>query len=193
MAAGNRVLRRRAATQRPTQNGKRTGGFTLIEVTLAMSVLLVALMAASASTIRMHSLRRQNRERTVAQNAIRTISEEIRSIAQLSIGDPGGWSNKVIAALRAGGTLGPSFNVPELAPQDGQATIGTIAVVTNETLTDQELGFELGMPRDLDGDGLVTNNDVQNAARLLPIIVRARWKGASGDVVIAHPFYVIGY
>ncbi|MFT7485147.1 MAG: hypothetical protein ACI9F9_000994, partial [Candidatus Paceibacteria bacterium] len=46
-----------------------------------MTVLMIALMAMSASTLRINSLRRQNRERAIAQNAIRAISEQIHATA----------------------------------------------------------------------------------------------------------------
>ena len=80
-----------------------------------------------------------------------------------------------------------------LSTADGQAAVGSVQVVTDEALTDAQLGFELGMPRDLDGDGQADNGDVTTGARILPVIVRTRWKGVSGEVFMAHPFYVIGY
>ena len=177
-------------------HGKRTrrSGFTLVEVALAVTILLVALMAMSASTLRMNSLRRQNRERSVAQNMVRVISENIHSVSEAAIlDDPTRWSEAIIDALSPGGELGNTFNVTELAPQDGQATVGTIQVVIDETQSDLALGFEMGMPRDLNGDGDANDNDVTANARILPVIVTARWNGVTGDVTITHPFYVIGY
>lgn len=169
-------------------------GFTLVEISLAMTVLLVALMAMSASTLRTHSLRRQNRERAVAQNAIRQISEEVHALSdQIMRTTAGVWSEDFTAALLPGGTLGDTFDVRELTAQEGQLSVGTITMVLDETQTDADLGLELGMPRDLDSDGAADNADVTNTARIIPIIVRAQWKGISGDVQLTHPFYVIGY
>jgi hypothetical protein len=182
---------RHAAIGRPA---KSRSGFTLVEIGLAMTVLMVALMAMSASTLRSHSLRRQNRERAVAQNAMRQVSEEIHALSdQIRRTTAGSWSRDLVTALQPGGTLGETFEVRELNPQLGHATVGSITVVLDESLTDAELRLELGMPRDLDGDGLTDNADVSDAARILPIIVQAKWKGVSGDVQLTHPFYVIGY
>lgn len=180
--------------RRSLRNSKgKSAGFTLVEIGLAMTILLVALMAMGASTLRMSSLRRQNRERAVAQNAIRTISEQIHATADRVRRESGDWASDFGAELAAGGSLGPTFDIQSLTPQNGQPSVGTITVVFDETATDAALGFELGMPRDLDGDGAVDNTDVSNTARILPVIVRAQWTGVSGDVQIVHPFYVIGY
>ena len=165
----------------------------MIEVTLALSVLLVALVAMSSSTMRMHSLRRQNREQNVAQNAVRTVGEELQSLSGSCASAPGGWSASFLAGVAAGGSIGPTFDVTELTPQDGQPTVGRITVITDETATDAELGFELGMPRDLDGDGVVGNTDVSATARIFPVVLELRWKGSSGDQRLVHPFYVMGY
>ena len=174
-----------------------TGGFTLVEVALAVTILIVALMAMSASTLRMNSLRRQNRERAVAQNMIRIISENIHAISERNLRDAEGtaqtWSELMVASLSPGGELGDTFNINELNVQEGNASVGTIQVVIDETQTDAAMGFELGMPRDLNGDNDSADNDVTIGARILPVVVTARWNGVTGDVQIRHPFYIIGY
>ncbi|MDP6988138.1 MAG: hypothetical protein QF903_01500, partial [Planctomycetota bacterium] len=150
--------------------------------------------AMSASTLHTHSLRRQNRERAVAQNAVRLISEEIQAFSARTLtANPGQWSVDLVAAFEPGGAFGPSFDVTGLGPADGETAVGSVIVVTDEQLTDAQLGFELGMPRDLDGDGEADNDDVTTGARILPVIVRTRWKGVSGEVRLAHPFFIIGY
>ncbi len=159
-----------------------------------MTVLMVALMAMSASTVRMHSLRRQNRERAVAQNAIRLVSEEVHALSdRIRRTTAGVWSEDFAAALAPGGSLGNTFDIRELNTQVGQNTVGTITVILDETLSDADIGFELGMPRDLNGDGAANDADVTSTARIIPIVIRAQWRGVSGDVQVSHPFYVIGY
>ena len=173
--------------------GSARKGFTLLEVTLAMSVLVIAMMAVSATALRAHALRRENHDRSVAENAVRMIAERIQSVARIARSDPAGWAQNVVAALNPGGQIGNTFALPELTPLDGAASVGSISVITNETATDDALKAELGMPRDLDGDGVVASADVGHTARLLPVIVRARWKGVSGKQEVVHPFYVLGY
>ena len=52
------------------------------------------------------------------------------------------------------------------------------------------LGVELGMPRDLDHDGLVSNTDVRGSARVLPVVVRMRWSTALGDRELVQGIYL---
>ncbi|MAF65901.1 MAG: hypothetical protein CMJ84_09640 [Planctomycetes bacterium] len=178
----------------PGRPDPRRAGFTMMELSLAITVLMVALLAMSASTLHTHSLRRQNRERAVAQNAVRLISEEIQAFsARTLLANPGQWSEDLVAAFEVEGLFGPTFDVTGLGPANGQSAVGSVLVITDEELTDAQLGFELGMPRDLDGDGEADNGDVTEGARILPVVVRLRWKGVSGEVFLNHPFFVIGY
>lgn len=182
----------------------------MIEVALAVTVLVVAVMAMSASTFRMHTLRRQNRERTLAQNAARTIAEQIQAISHEYVAapplaySPDGdilrqrWGQYMVDTLSPGGELGATFPVRELDPPQGEATVGQIQIFTDETLTDAGLGFDLGMPRDLNGDGLQDSGNVLATTptqwpRLLPVVVTVRWRGINGPGQVVHPFYVIGY
>jgi Tfp pilus assembly protein PilV len=171
----------------------RSGGFTMLEVSLALTVLVVALVATTASNLRMQALRRSNHDRVVAQNAVQSIAERIQSIARAGTSDPAGFGSHVTAALAAGGELGAAFDVPGLTPVQGGGRVGRIQVITNETATDAALGVELGLPRDLNGDGDAADVDVSASAHVLPVVVSVRWHGQSGDRAIVHPFYVFGY
>ena len=155
----------------PRRRRSARGGFTLVEIGLAMTILMVALLAMSASTLRMHALRRQNRERAIAQNALVTISEEIHARAARALADyPASWAQTLTAYLSPGGELGTTFDVVGLTPQDGQPAVGSIQIV-------------------LDANDI----DVSTDARLIPVVLRARWTGVTGDVTITHPLFVIGY
>jgi len=172
------------------QARRATGGFSLLEVTLSITVLLVALLAATASTLKMAGLRRVNRERMLAQNAVRAVSERLQSLADRATTDPAGWTTAVLDGVAAGGEIGTTFDVRELTARDGAASVGTIQIVTDETITDAALGTQLGLPRDLDGDGAAGSSDVSNTARLLPVVVRAQWRGSSGNSQITHAFFL---
>ena len=69
----------------------------------------------------------------------------------------------------------------------------SVEVITDETMTDQELGVHLGLPRDLDADGEVTSVDVRGRALLLPVLLRARWHGAGGERELVRALYLEGY
>ena len=83
--------------------------------------------------------------------------------------------------------------VPGLEPWVGENAVITVEVVTDETASDIDLGVRLGMPRDLDRDGIADNGDVRDTGRMLPVVVRARWLGASGPRQIEQGFFVLGY
>ncbi|MDZ4772959.1 MAG: prepilin-type N-terminal cleavage/methylation domain-containing protein [Planctomycetota bacterium] len=172
---------------------RRCGGFTMLELSLAMTILVVALVATAASNMRMNSLRRSNRDRVVAHNAVQSIAENVHALAREGVSDPSGFGNHVVAALSAGGQLGTTFDVPELTPITGEAHVGSIRVVFDETMSDAALGAELGLPRDLNGDGDALDTNATNSSRLLPVVVTLRWRSQSGDQRIVHPFYVFGY
>jgi hypothetical protein len=52
---------------------------------------------------------------------------------------------------------------------------------------------ELGMPRDLNGDGAVDANDHALDYTLLPVIVRVRWRTASGAGVYELKTMLAGF
>jgi prepilin-type N-terminal cleavage/methylation domain-containing protein len=168
-------------------------GFTLLEVAFTLAILVVAIASTSATTISLSALRRGNRERSVAHNAAAALAERIHSIARASMDQPGTWGRNVVDAVCPGGALGTSFDVPELEAQVGLAHVGSVLFVPDETRTDSSLGVELGMPRDLDGDGAVDKTNALSSARLLPVVIEVRWKGIRGNQRILHPFFVGRY
>src|SRR4029079_6887326 len=64
------------------RNRRARAGFTMIEVSLALTVLVVALAATTASNLRMQSLRRNNHDRVAAQNAVQSITERVQAIGR---------------------------------------------------------------------------------------------------------------
>ncbi len=189
------------SNRRETRGARRVGlrsrvqrGFTLIELAIAMSILMIGLVTAAAATMRMHHLRKQNRERIVAQNAVRSIAERIHAQSYRFSEDPDTWATNLLQVFGAGGTFGNTFEVDLLTPTDPtEDHPGSIAILTNETFTDNAIGFELGMPRDLNGDGDANDVDVSVDARILPVVVSVAWRSQSGISRIDHVFYVMGY
>lgn len=154
-----------------------------------MVVLLVGLMALSGSAVRVQSLARTTRGRMTAQNALRAKAEEIRSISRAGLSDPLGWCTHVTGALQAQA----NFAVEGLTPVAGESAVGSVRVITDETARDADLGVELGLPRDLDGDGLASNTAVGNAAHLLPVLVRVRWTSEKGTQQASLGLWILGY
>jgi type II secretory pathway pseudopilin PulG len=170
-------------------------GFTMVELAIAMSMLMIGLVSAASATMRMQHLRKQNRERVVAQNALRSMGERIHAQAYRdSLDHPDTWAQNVLDAFGPGGTLKGVFDVEFLSPpSEDQEFPGTIQVIVDETTTDTALGMDLGMPRDLNGDGDAADLDVSADACILPVVLRIEWKGQQGLQEISHGFFVMGY
>ncbi len=134
-------------------------GFGLIEVMLSIVVVAIAL-ATLGSTIAFAGFSARRSQRAVlASEAAMRVADEIRSTP----------INEVWLRYGPNGVVGDSFFVNGL--DDGINPSGKITVIVDETLTDQEIGYQLGMPRDLDGDMLAASTDVSMTARILPVII----------------------
>ncbi len=178
---------------RASTRGARSGGFTLIELAIATSILMIGIVGVISATSQMHSLRKSNRERVIAQNGLRSMAERVHASSHGFTDDLGTWSRDLLLVWGPGGSMGNTFVVPGLDSPAPGSPHGTLEFVLDETATDDDLGAELGMPRDLNGDGDATDTDVQGEARLLPVIMTLRWRGENGQSVMRHAFYLMGY
>lgn len=187
---GNRVRRAGAAGVRKGSSG----GFTLAELALAMTMLIVALVSISAATLRTHTLRRHNRERTLAHNAIRSTAERIHSLSYRTLETNAAvWAQTVLGRYGPGGTVGDQFDVEGLDPVAAGGRVGTIRIVTDETVSDADIGARLGMPRDLNGDLDAADGDVSADARLLPVVISVTYRSGTGQTTVRHAFFVAGF
>jgi hypothetical protein len=160
---------------------------------LATVTLMVGIMSISAATLRMHNLGRQNRERTLAHNAMHAVAERINSASAVAALEASTWNETLISAYGPGGSVGNTFDVRGLTAPDGEPAVGSILIVTDETATDAELGVIMGMPRDLNGDGDASDADVSSTASMLAVVVSTTWQSENATVTLRHPLYVMGY
>ena len=182
-------------SKQPKQHdaNRKQDGFTMIEAVVVMSILLMGLLAMTSTSVTVHALRESDRERRLANSALDSIIEDVKGIANAQVGTDPTWSQNFANAYAIGGTPGPLYPVNGLQPRDGEPSVVSVTITTDETLTDQELGVNLGMPRDLDNDGLIDNADVTATATIMPVIVRVRWNGSSGNRELVQGFYVLGF
>jgi prepilin-type N-terminal cleavage/methylation domain-containing protein len=166
------------------------GGFTLIELLIVVTVLIVAFLSLSKALVTSMALTRVNRESALASDGVREMAETLEGLSdfagifRLYNSDPGDDPGP-------GTAPGSGFAVPGLSPIEGDddGFVGEIVFPTLDVLGQQQLREdvllpELGMPRDLDGNGTSNDpDDKANTYRLLPVIVRVRWLGATGERV----------
>ncbi|MCA8944453.1 MAG: hypothetical protein KDB80_17960 [Planctomycetes bacterium] len=166
-------------------------GISLLEVMVAVAVILLGFLALGQTIVTTHALKRTSEERRTVLSALRVVGEELRVMAEdAAASDPDTWAQTIVDDLTSATRLGTMFSVRGLTPQVGHTTVGEIRVVTSELTTDADLGVEIGMPRDLDGDGDVNNSNVVSTATMLPMVITLRYRGLGGDRTIRRGFYV---
>jgi len=155
---------------------------TLIEVMLALTILAVAVLAFSQALIATSRSTATTREMALAEQAVRQVVESMHAAEFAEVfalydssaaNDPDG----------AGTAPGQDFDVPGLdaLSGDGDGMVGEVVFPEGApgVLREDLAQVELGMPRDLNGDG-IDANDHSGDYQLLPVLVRVRWRGANG-------------
>jgi len=155
-------------------------GFTVVEVTLAAGVLVIGVLGMAASMASSLKLVEVNRETVQAHEAARqtieamqatTFEDIVASYNSDTADDPNG----------PGTAPGSQFAIPGLnAPG---ASVGLIRLPIPEGadyLSEALVDPDLGMPRDLNGDGVITPGPMPGNYLVLPVRVETAWQGVGG-------------
>jgi type II secretory pathway pseudopilin PulG len=157
---------------------------TMLEVAVALAVLAVGASAAAHALLGLSELARAASERSLAQTAAQNRLEVMQGadFAEVFVR-----FNAVAADDPAlGVSPGNAFDVLGLEPQPGDVDglAGEIIFPGNgASLSEQAVDTELGMPRDLNGDAAMDALNHATDYRVLPLRIRVRWRGVSGDHV----------
>ncbi len=180
-----RRLRGRVGLARAVQGGSQSG-LSLVEVSLVMVIMLVAISIFGNTVLSTARLRGLNRENALAAEAARTVVERM-----LNLPFEERYASYNSAAgddpLGAGTAPGSRFAIAGLAPVPeaadgliGELVFPDIDVAGTPELRESLADPLLGMPRDLNGDLVVDDKDHAKDYILLPVLVRLRWLGGSG-------------
>ena len=162
-------------------------GFSLIELSLSLTVLTIGAGAVIGGLMTTRALGQANHERAVAMDGAVSALEEIKAAAFAEVfatfnddtaDDPGG----------VGTAPGASFEVKglDLSAADPDGMAGRLEFPgQNSQLREDDTDSTLGMPRDLNGDGGIDASDHATDYNVLPVRVVVEWKGRSGDQQIA--------
>ena len=157
----------------PTGRAGNRSGFTLLELVIVAGVLLFALLMFTQTMGSSMALTGVNRETSLASEGARDALERLQG--------------EDFALLFANHAASAGFAVPGLDPLDddadglvGEFRFPSVSGAAGPELREDVVDERLGMPRDLNGDGVVDALDHRNDYRLLPVAVTLRWKGQSG-------------
>jgi hypothetical protein len=145
-------------------------------------VLTFAICAATSTVITTGALNRQNHETEIARRAAENQIEALRNATFATVfatydSDPSDDPNG------AGTAAGNLFTVVGLTPRAGApgGKCGRILFPSaGPSLRENVADASLGMPRDLNADGVVDAGDHFADYRVLPVRVRVEWAGKSG-------------
>lgn len=164
-------------------------GFTLVELAVGIAILTIGTLAMLSTVVASQKLETSNRERLLARMAAQATVRDVQITARAVANEQGleDWGTNFQAALAAPNDWLP---VDGLQPWNNLQNVCQVEVIRDETATDADLGFELGMPRDLNGDGDAADTAVASDGRLFPVIVRVCWETPAGQRELVHGFYV---
>ncbi|HLF92765.1 MAG TPA: prepilin-type N-terminal cleavage/methylation domain-containing protein [Planctomycetota bacterium] len=166
-------------------HGRRSGGFTLLEVMIALAVLATAVFGFISAILHTSRLNAANRETLAAMRGAERMIETLRDTD----------FDKVFASYNRvpsddpppgyGTAPGSDFDVEGLSPVPGDpdGKCGKILFPTDSSggqLREDTVDPDLLMPRDLDGSGTIDRVDVSAGCKILPVEVRIDGLGIQG-------------
>lgn len=168
----------------------RRKGLTLVEIAVGCVILVTGVLSFAQAMISLERAQQHTREVGRATQAARQVLEGIQAQAFAEAfryyngtptDDPGG----------AGTAPGKNFSVPGLSAKadDPDGFVGEVIFPTPAdqpgVLRENTVDAKLGMPRDLNGDGLINNlADYSTTYTILPVRVRVEWVGVGGPGVV---------
>jgi prepilin-type N-terminal cleavage/methylation domain-containing protein len=169
-----------------------SAGFTLVEVMIALVIIVLALQGFSQSIVSSMVAADADADVRRATEGGRQAMEQVKGanfedIFALYNDDPSDDGDVDDPANNP--ALGSNFDIPGLSPVDGDpdGSVGKITLpivldgATGEAHLREDVKYTaLGLPRDLDGDGIIDAADHGDYYLILPVIVRVEWQGASG-------------
>jgi len=148
---------------------------TLLEVSFGITLLAVGLLASSRAIMQTSRVSETVREVSLATLHATPLDDVFVLFNDNEADDPGG----------AGTASGSGWDITGLdsLPNDPDGLTGEILFPTAGAglMVREDVANPIfGTPRDLNGDGLVDGADHSADYRILPVVVRVRWRGVSG-------------
>ena len=159
---------------------------------LATAVLTVGMGAAIVALVTAMAQAKAAREQSLALQGAEDVVESLLSLPAQEVFFR--YNATVVDDPATGASPGDTFTVPGLSTWAGEAAHGRVLFPgDNVTLREDVVDAALGMPRDLtlDDPPDIDVFDHANDYRLLPTLVRVRWRGALGERELALPITLV--
>jgi prepilin-type N-terminal cleavage/methylation domain-containing protein len=150
-------------------------GFSLVEIVVVFAIVTIAISMFARTLASAKRLDPMATETTVAASAARTMIEKMKNhpfeqvfalYDKVPGDDPGG----------AGTAPGAQFDVEGLTPPTPGGKCGTIEFPAQGGLLREDVeDANLGMPRDLNADGVVDGLDHSADCVIMPVRIRIDW------------------
>lgn len=159
---------------------------SFLEITVGVAILSVGAIAVASTGLASERIEVEDAEHALARSVALQVESEVLAVADGASDGERPLGELLVAAFDGRTTPAAS----DLRPWPAAASVLEIDVVVDETLSDEDLGTALGLPRDLDGDGSAANRAVAAEARLVPVVVRLRWLSGEARRELVHGFLV---
>src|SRR5262249_3081176 len=165
--------------------GRDAGGFTLIETLVAATIVLTGLFTMASSIVRSKMTRLEAEQQITANAALRRTAATLHALGRTSAYQTYAPSHCGAPFPAKGSGPGAQFLANGLADASNPASAASVEIqfFTNETANVPQLG----LPRDLDGDGVVDNADTSAlgadgllVATTLPYLLSITYRGPGG-------------
>ena len=169
---------------------KQRGGFALLEVLFAAAVLAIAISGSAGAMLSAMQLDRVNREQVAAVQAARRVLEQAQDVdfAEVFAAYNSVAGDDPAAMVAAGTVPGASFECAGLNVQPGYADGFSGEIIFPTVMNGGVLELRedvvdplLGMPADLNMDGVIDGLDHSGDYHVLPVRARVRWRGVTGN------------
>ena len=151
-------------------------GFTLIELMVSFSALLIVLLGFSRMLLSSHMASSTTHEATLAKEAARSMIEQLQATNLADI-YPTYKASQEASGFEVRGLEAPLDDADGkpgriLFPEQGGA------------LSELVVRPQYGWPMDMDRDGDAASANVSATYRRLPVVVLVEWRGSGGDGIV---------
>ena len=167
----------------PEGRARARSGFTIVETAVAATVLVIGVMGLLASVTAGDRLINSNRETRLAYTSAQAQRAEMQALPIATVFTSYNSSN---LDNPTGGIASPGANFTlhglTACPTSPNGQGGSVQFPSMDgvTLRESMVDAALGMPRDLDGDGVISSTALSKPPMVLPVVVTVRWMSTSG-------------